>query len=209
MQAASVSNDHAFLNRHPLRAMFEARKRVFVDLLEWDIPVLDGRFEIDQFDTPDATYVFIADPAGGHMASARILRTDRSHILKDLFAFLSDGPVPTGHACREITRFCIEPGLTRADRRLARNSLVSALADHALANAISTYTAVASPAWYSQIAKFGWKCSSLGDPSRWNGEDLVAMRIEIDARTISDLQKGGIYTPTSYQTMVLGSERVQ
>ena len=27
-----------------LRAMFEARKKVFVDLLKWDVPVLDGRF---------------------------------------------------------------------------------------------------------------------------------------------------------------------
>jgi len=33
-----------------LRAMFSERKRVFVDLLGWDIPVLDGRFEIDQFE---------------------------------------------------------------------------------------------------------------------------------------------------------------
>jgi len=37
-----------------LRAMFAARKEVFVDLLKWDLPVLDGRFEIDQFDTPAA-----------------------------------------------------------------------------------------------------------------------------------------------------------
>src|SRR3546814_10692398 len=33
-----------------LRAMFAARKSVFVDLLKWDVPVLEGRYEIDQFD---------------------------------------------------------------------------------------------------------------------------------------------------------------
>ena len=37
--------------------MFEARKRVFVDLLKWDVPVLDDAYEIDQFDTPDASYL--------------------------------------------------------------------------------------------------------------------------------------------------------
>jgi len=30
---------------HVLRAMFAARKSVFVDLLKWQVPVLDGRFE--------------------------------------------------------------------------------------------------------------------------------------------------------------------
>ena len=63
-----------------LRSMFEARKRVFVDLLKWDVPVLDGRFEVDQFDTPEAVYLVLADESANHQASARLLRTDRSHI---------------------------------------------------------------------------------------------------------------------------------
>ena len=44
-----------------LRAMFEARKRVFVDLLKWDVPVLDDAYEIDQFDTPVASYLVRRD----------------------------------------------------------------------------------------------------------------------------------------------------
>jgi acyl-homoserine lactone synthase len=39
-----------------IRAMFEDRKSVFVDLLKWDLPVLDGRFELDAFDNEHATY---------------------------------------------------------------------------------------------------------------------------------------------------------
>src|SRR3546814_6432495 len=62
-----------------LRAMFAARKEVFVDLLKWDLPVLDGRFEIDQFDTPAAHYLILADEWGRHRASARLLPTDSSH----------------------------------------------------------------------------------------------------------------------------------
>ena len=42
-----------------LREMFEARKRVFVDLLKWDVPVLEGRFEIDQFDDEHAAYLIV------------------------------------------------------------------------------------------------------------------------------------------------------
>lgn len=189
-----------------LREMFSARKRVFVDLLRWDVPVLDDRFEVDQFDTPDATYLILTDPSGNHIASARILHTDRSHILKNLFAFLCAGAVPSGHAYREITRFCIDPDLARKDRRLARNRLVSALADYAVAMGISTYTAVANLAWYTQIVKFGWKCSSLGPASRWNGEDLIALRIDIDEETIEDLEGGGIYTRAAYRTLTIEPE---
>ena len=42
------------LSDRVFRSMFEERKRVFVDLLGWDIPVLAGRYEIDQFDDDEA-----------------------------------------------------------------------------------------------------------------------------------------------------------
>jgi hypothetical protein len=41
-----------------LRTMFEDRKSVFVDLLNWDVPVIDGRFELDAFDDEQATYAW-------------------------------------------------------------------------------------------------------------------------------------------------------
>ncbi|OYW44965.1 MAG: autoinducer synthase, partial [Novosphingobium sp. 12-63-9] len=46
------------------RSMFEERKRVFVDLLGWDIPILAGRYEIDQFDDDEAVYIVITDDSG-------------------------------------------------------------------------------------------------------------------------------------------------
>jgi len=33
-----------------LREMFAARKSVFVDLLKWSVPVVDGAYERDQYD---------------------------------------------------------------------------------------------------------------------------------------------------------------
>lgn len=87
-----------------LREMFEARKRVFVDLLKWDIPVLDQRFEIDQFDDEHATYLIVPDEAGGHAGSARLLETGRPHILDTLFPDLCEAPLPRGPKVLEITR---------------------------------------------------------------------------------------------------------
>src|SRR3546814_4512314 len=122
-----------------MRAMFAARKEVFIDLLKWDLPVLAGAYELDQFDDPDAEYLILIDGQGRHRASARLLRTDRPHLLGDLYPHLCDGPVPTGPTVREITRFCLDRNQTTSERRSARNQLVTALAEHALRTGITDY----------------------------------------------------------------------
>ena len=190
----SASQDAAAV----LRAMFAARKQVFVDQLKWDIPVLAGKYEIDQFDTPDAIYLILAEADGCHRASARILPTDRPHILADLFPLLSTQPVPSGPTVREITRFCIDPSLPRGDRREARNQLVTALVDYALAAGVSTYTAVATEAWFRQICRFGWRCQALGPVRNLCGEALVGLRIEIDRETPAQLKDTQIYVSGAF-----------
>lgn len=182
-----------------IRAMFEARKRVFVDLLKWDVPVLADSYELDQFDNPDADYLILADREDGHRASARLLRTDRPHILGELYPFLSEGPVPSDSAVREITRFCIEPGLTRSERRTARNQLVTALVDHAITTGLLGYTAVAGASWFRQIMGFGWRCRALGPQSTIGGGRLVALAIDIDGDTPALLAANGIYCRSWYQ----------
>jgi acyl homoserine lactone synthase/acyl-homoserine lactone synthase len=178
-----------------LRTMFEARKRVFVDLLKWDIPVLEERYEVDQFDTPEAEYLVLVDERGGHRASARLLRTDRPHILADLFPELCEGAIPAGSSIREITRFCLEPTLSKPERRNARDELVTALAEHAMQNGITDYTGVAGEAWFGQIAAFGWSCRALGAPRRCGSTSLVGLHIRIDAETTASLAAAGIYRP--------------
>ena len=60
---------------HIFDSMFEDRKRLFVDLLGWDVPVIDNRFEIDRFDTKHAVYFVAADEDGQHQGSLRLLPT--------------------------------------------------------------------------------------------------------------------------------------
>src|SRR5258705_9175705 len=85
-----------------LRAMFEARKQVFVDLLKWEVPVLDGRYEVDQFDDEHAVYLIVADAAGEHFGSARLLPTTPPHILNPLFPHLFACPPPRNPGCFTI-----------------------------------------------------------------------------------------------------------
>lgn len=177
-----------------MRAMFEARKRVFVDLLKWDVPVLAGRFEIDQFDDEHATYLIVQDEDGAHLGSVRLLDTLRPHLLDTLFRSLCAVPPPTGLQVREITRFCLDRRLSASERRDVRDRLVSALVDHALGNGIATYTGVAEMGWLNQILRFGWDCGPLGLPQALGGRLLGALRIDITAGTPALLAANGIYT---------------
>src|SRR3546814_9437698 len=72
-------------SRPLLEAMFADRKRLFVDLFGWDVPVVDGRLEIDQFDGPETVYIVCANAAGEHEASIRLMPTTRPHMLGEIF----------------------------------------------------------------------------------------------------------------------------
>lgn len=176
-----------------LRSMFEDRKSVFVDLLKWDLPVIDGRFEIDQFDDQHATYLILADDRGDHLGSARLLPTTRPHILGSLFRGLCSAPPPSGPGIFEITRFCLSRRQGATQRRLTRIRLVSALARHALESGIRTYTGVAEWAWLQQILAFGWECRPLGAPLAVERGLIGALAIEIGPDTPAALAANGVW----------------
>ena len=172
--------------------MFAARKAVFVDLLKWDVPVVDGSYEIDQFDDEHATYLIVADAAEHHLASARLLPTLRPHLLDSLYTTLCDEPPPRGATIFEITRFCLDRSLSARARRAARDTLVVALVDHALAHGIEGFTAIAEIGWFQQILAFGWRCTPLGLPRVCDGRMLAALQITIDAATPRQLAAAGL-----------------
>lgn len=174
------------------RAMFAARKSVFVDLLKWNVPVLDGRFEIDQFDDEHARYLILTDRDGTHLGSARLLPTTRPHILDSLYPLLCEGTPPRADTVFEVTRFCLDRRLRAPERRAVRDALVAALAGHALDHGIESYTAIAELGWFQQILSFGWRCVPLGLPRLIGGRTLAALHIFITPETPALLAAAGI-----------------
>ena len=185
--------------------MFAARKQVFVDLLKWDVPVIDGRFEVDQFDDGNATYLVLADGAGSHLGSARLLETSRPHILGDLFPTLCEELPPRAEGISEITRFCLDRSLNARDRRVVRDTLVTAIVIHALDQGIRQYTAIAEMSWFQQILAFGWRCTPLGMPQACENTLIAALTIDIDAATLTQLAHAGIRPAPA---TLLGDQRV-
>lgn len=178
-----------------LRAMFVARKEVFIDLLRWDLPALDGQFEVDAFDNENARYIILIDGDGGHLGSARLLPTVCPHILGDLFPQLCTEAVPTGANVLEITRFCLDRRLRAADRRVVRNQLITGIVDYALAENVERYTGVAEMGWLQQILSFGWDCRPLGMLATDKAGAIGAIEIRIVPDTPAKLHAAGIWSP--------------
>lgn len=187
------------LGNSTLRCMFEARKRVFVDLLKWDVPVLDGRFEVDQFDDEHALYLIVTDADGSHLGSARLLETTRPHILDTLFQDLCSGEPPRGPGILEITRFCLDRRLPARERLDVRNQLVCAFVDYALERGLEGFTGVAELGWLQQILAFGWRCRPLGLPRTIGGRMLGALAIDIGDDTPALLARNGIESAPTLQ----------
>ncbi len=175
-----------------LRGMFAARKQVFVDLLKWDVPVLAGAYEVDEFDNPHAHYLVLADRDGGHLGSARLLPTMRPHILDSFYCELCEGAPPRSPGIFEVTRFCLDRSLSARERRGVRDTLVIALVDYAIAQGLSGYCAIAEMGWLQQILAFGWRCRPLGLPVVIDGKMLGALAIEIEPDTPRKLAAAGI-----------------
>jgi acyl-homoserine lactone synthase len=177
---------HYFNNQ--LEAMYRDRKRVFVDRLGWNVPVVNGEYEIDQFDTPDAYYLLDLDADGQHLGSIRLLPTTKPHIFGTLFPQLCESPIPVGDTVWEITRLCTTPGLMRGESRRIRNQLGAAALEFGLINGISQYTIVASKCWLSHFLTMGWDCRPLGAPREINGEVLGALIVDVSPKSLQSLR---------------------
>lgn len=179
-----------------LAQMYQERKRVFIDLLRWDLPALDGRYEIDQFDTPSTIYLIIADTDGKHLGSLRLLPTTQPHVLGDVFPSLCDIGSPSAPDVWEISRLCLSRSIRAAERRLVRDKLATALTLFARDNGIRAYCCVADMPWYTQILSFGWRCEPLGLPQDLPCGMLAALMIHIDDETPRMLDEAGIWSET-------------
>ncbi len=178
-----------------LDAMLRDRKRIFVDLLKWDVPVVADEFEIDEFDGERAIYCIATDETGNHLGSIRLLPTDRPHILGTIFPELCLGDVPRASNLWELSRGCLSPSLPGADRLHVRNLLTTAVVEFALWRGIAGYTCIADFTWYGQILMLGWDCWPLGPRQKVGRSMTGALRIDIDAATPDRLRRAGTYVP--------------
>lgn len=171
--------------------MHRDRKKVFVDQLGWNVPVVADEFEVDQFDDEHATYLVVTDgeAAPRHLGSVRLLASVREHILGDIFPELCMGDVPRGEDIYEITRLCIAPDLNGWRSLMdVRRQLAIGLTEYALLNDITRYTLVCLAEHLPQVLAFGWDVEPLGLPRPIEGQMLCAAQVNVTAATLERLR---------------------
>ena len=176
VSVVNFDNKSQFANE--LKSMHRHRKQIFVDFLKWEVPVVDGQYEIDQFDNETAVYLLARDEkTSAHLGSVRLLPSTGPHLLHDLFPYLCDGDVPVSKDVWEITRLCTAPKVEDAKR--IRTELATALMEFGLLFGIRQYTSVAHMAWLSQVLAAGWDCEPLGLPQKVGNDEIGAIAINV------------------------------
>lgn len=193
---------------HALMEMHRQRKQVFIDRLKWRLEESAG-IEIDAYDCAEAVYLIeAASPRAPVTGSARLLRTDRPHLLGDHFRFLCDGEPPTGPEVWEATRFCPAPDTRQGQPRrdlLAR--MIAGIMETALIFGVERVTFVANAALAPLAARAGWDAQPLGPTRRVARDRLTAFVAAIDQRGLKRVrQRNDIKTPV---TRYLGGDLTQ
>lgn len=184
---------------HVLMEMHRQRKEVFIDQMKWRLDECAG-IETDAYDSPDAIYLVEAAAQRAPVTgSARLLRTDRPHLLSDHFSFLCDEAPPTGRLVWEATRFCpapdTAPGQPRHDL-LAR--IIAGIMETALIFGIERVTFVANAALSPLAVRAGWDVKPLGAARRVGRDRLTAFVATIDQQGLKCVrERNNIKTPVT------------
>jgi N-acyl-L-homoserine lactone synthetase len=166
-------------NPELLDALFRFRRRLFVEALNWNLTVVDGK-EIDQFDTDSTCYcALFADEkiVGGF----RAIRTDEPYLVASIFPELAaDRPFPSDRDCWEISRFGI---LSDSHRLLLARANYSAMFRFAHLHQAKALVALADLTYERYLSTLGIRTVRYGLP-RVIGEDRHGNSLECVAGEI-------------------------
>ncbi len=172
--------------QHPrdIDAMFRLRKRVFHDLLKWDVSVRDD-WEIDHYDDANPLYVLsYSDQTGRLRGSLRLLPTLGPNMLDDTFPILlGDNPQVRSASVWESSRFCIDPTISQ-DRgsnqvTIAAAELMCGVGELGLSSGLSHIVTVTDVFLERMFRRMGCPGERIGEPQRIGSVYAVAVAWEV------------------------------
>jgi N-acyl-L-homoserine lactone synthetase len=198
----TAENRHLF--HHALTEMHVQRKHLFVDRMRWQMESVGG-LEIDNFDSGEAIYLIetstpVTDATTARNAvvqSARLLRSDRPHLLGDVFPQLCSGPVTRSPKIWEATRFCPAPETPKGEaRRMLLFRMIGGILETGLLFGIEQVTFVASAALRPLALRAGWELEALGPEVRIGRERLIAMIAHVSSAGLARVRANhGLASP--------------
>lgn len=172
-------------NEYPeeIAAMHRLRKRVFHDLLKWDVTVRDD-WEVDHYDDANPIYVMSYSPEGLLRGSLRLLPTLGPNMLDDTFPILLGGrPEIRSAEIWESSRFCIEPEISqdRASNQvtIAAAELMCGVGEIGLASGLSHIVTVTDVFLERMFRRMGCPGERIAEPHKIGSVHAVAVAWEV------------------------------
>jgi acyl homoserine lactone synthase len=178
--------------------MHEFRRKVFVQRLQWKLPLLDG-MERDQYDTPDAKYIIISDADDRVTACARLLPTTKEYMLPELFPqLLGSCPPPCDAAVWELSRFATSVRETHEGRILSLSQptldLLHTVFEFSRRHNITRLVLVTSVGIERLLLRAGVAVHRVAPPAVVDGKLHVALFIEILPALSTESARGAAET---------------
>ncbi|MBU2895561.1 acyl-homoserine-lactone synthase [Vibrio hepatarius] len=166
IECITVSTLHNFRG-NPLADQFQLRYRSVIERQSWDVPYINC-MEYDQYDNP-ATIYFVWRENEKVRGVARLYPTTRTYMLKEVFPHLvTYEPLPCDANIWEGSRFCLDKGLSPAQRKRVIQELVIAYLEYSLIHGITSIVGLMLPAYWKSVF------INNGCPVSWLGEFSVA-----------------------------------
>ena len=199
--------------QHPrdIDAMFRLRKRVFHDLLKWDVSVR-GDWEIDHYDDANPLYVLsYSDQTGRLRGALRLLPTLGPNMLDDTFPILlGSNPQVRSATVWESSRFCIDPEISqdRASNQVtvAAAELMCGVGELGLSSGLSHIVTVTDVFLERMFRRMGCPGERIGEPQRIGSVYAVAVAWEVTPdlletmKAVAEIDGSVLERPMSLET---------
>lgn len=190
VHVVTASNRESYKNE--LIAFFQERHRIYVEEKGWREDDGSG-FEIDQFDTDDATYL-IGVQDGRVMTGTRLISTTLPHLASEIFPHLCDfNGVLRSPTVAEWTRGFISPEYREKGIGPIKGQFCSAVMEFCLQEGITQVGGIQEFYWLRLWKHFGWKVDPVGSPAKVDGKWCVVAYMQAsEAARDGAMASGGI-----------------
>ncbi|MEX6505810.1 acyl-homoserine-lactone synthase [Jiella sp. M17.18] len=176
----------ANVGRYPnvMEDVWRFRHDHFVNRFGWEaLRKADGR-EIDQFDDSDPIHLPLLKN-GKVIGYSRLLRTDRPHLLSDVYPELMDGvPWPRSEDVFEWTRCVGDAEATDEDGVLATNLVCAGVAEAFVALGLRALIVQTHPKLVTRLLEMGWRVHPLNVPRPYDGKPVAVIMVVASPETV-------------------------
>ncbi|MGA9912807.1 acyl-homoserine-lactone synthase [Paraburkholderia sp.] len=170
---------HSSIHSPTLDAMYRFRHQVFVDRLNWDVPLAGaaGR-ETDDYDD-EASHYIVAMLGSDCVGCWRARPTTGRYMLRDSFSVLLDEEdAPEDASIWELSRFAVKGGKENGyGFSSTTRQMFHEIHDFAKRHAIDHFVTVTSLAIERMLRSAGVTCKRIGVPARMGAGMAVAIRL--------------------------------